>query len=323
MKRPSFQFYPSDWMNDPALKACSDLARLLWIEVMCMMHNGSPYGYLTLPNGSEIDQKMIKKLSNFEQKNAKKIPKLVSELIENGVLKKDEKTGFYFSKRMVEDERIRTVRGSSGRLGGNPNLLNQNSTKAPTKAPSKSQPLHVSSSSSSSSSCNLPSSLLTKDIGLSEQEKNSKPEQKKKKIKTQISESFDLTEELIYWGEKSGFVLNQLKAEVPKFVDYHKAKAESFLDWEAAFRTWMRNAKSWGKLEPSTQANGTDWDKPAPWMLEYQKATALRHHITGEHIDAKKLKIVPGWQKMNHPWGMIVQKEWTPVYGEVDPSWEI
>lgn len=148
MSRPSFQFYPNDWMTDPALKACSDLARLLWLELICIMHNGSPYGYLTLPNGTEIEQKMIEKFSNFDQKNAKKIPKLIQELIEKGVAKKCEKTGLIYSKRMVEDERVRTVRAESGSKGGNPLLVNQNQTKTSSKQASKTQPLHLSSSSS-------------------------------------------------------------------------------------------------------------------------------------------------------------------------------
>ncbi len=102
-KRPYFQFYPADWSADSALKSCSDLARLLWFELMILMHNGSPYGTLTLPNGSKIEPKMIQKMINFESKNVKKIPKLFQELIENGVIKCSKNDVFY-SKRMVEDE---------------------------------------------------------------------------------------------------------------------------------------------------------------------------------------------------------------------------
>ena len=46
MKRPSFQFYPSDWLRDTALRSCSTGARGLWMDMICFMHEGSPYGHL-------------------------------------------------------------------------------------------------------------------------------------------------------------------------------------------------------------------------------------------------------------------------------------
>ena len=60
MKRPSFQFYPGDWLRDPALRACSLAARGLWADVLCYMHQGAPYGHLALPStmkdgGEDID----------------------------------------------------------------------------------------------------------------------------------------------------------------------------------------------------------------------------------------------------------------------------
>lgn len=45
-KRPSFQFYPGDWLNDAALRLVSVGARGLWIDMLCMMHQGTPYGHL-------------------------------------------------------------------------------------------------------------------------------------------------------------------------------------------------------------------------------------------------------------------------------------
>ena len=46
MKRPSFQFYPSDWLRDTALRSCSTGARGLWMDMICFMHEGKPYGHL-------------------------------------------------------------------------------------------------------------------------------------------------------------------------------------------------------------------------------------------------------------------------------------
>ena len=49
MKRPSFQFYPGDWLHDTGLRACSLAARGLWIDIVCFMHQAEPYGHLTFP----------------------------------------------------------------------------------------------------------------------------------------------------------------------------------------------------------------------------------------------------------------------------------
>jgi hypothetical protein len=49
MKRPADQFYPGDWLNDAALRACSLAARGLWKDMNCIMHQGHPYGHLTRP----------------------------------------------------------------------------------------------------------------------------------------------------------------------------------------------------------------------------------------------------------------------------------
>lgn len=46
MKRPSFQFYPDAWLNDLGLRRCSVATRGVWIDLMCHMQQGEPYGHL-------------------------------------------------------------------------------------------------------------------------------------------------------------------------------------------------------------------------------------------------------------------------------------
>ena len=60
MKRPSFQFYPSDWLRDTALRTCSVAARGLWIDMICYMHEGSPYGYLKVNNKVILPQNLAR-----------------------------------------------------------------------------------------------------------------------------------------------------------------------------------------------------------------------------------------------------------------------
>lgn len=102
MKRPSFQFYPADWLGDSKLQSCSPAAIGAWINMLCLMHDCEPYGYLAI-KGTAINTKMIAKLIHFD---AKKLTKLMQELIENDVIKCDE-NGRFFSPRMVDDEEQR------------------------------------------------------------------------------------------------------------------------------------------------------------------------------------------------------------------------
>lgn len=56
---------------------------------------------------------------------------------------------------------------------------------------------------------------------------------------TQIPEGFSLTGEMRHHAERRG--LDPIE-ELAAFTDHHKAKGTSFKDWQAAWRTWCRNA---------------------------------------------------------------------------------
>jgi hypothetical protein len=43
-----------------------------------------------------------------------------------------------------------------------------------------------------------------------------------------------------------GFSFFEIDREVPQFRDYHAAKGSVMKDWDAAFRTWMRNSRKFG-----------------------------------------------------------------------------
>lgn len=48
-RRPSFQFYPSDWQANTNLRRCTFEERGIWLEVMCLMHDADEYGRLRWP----------------------------------------------------------------------------------------------------------------------------------------------------------------------------------------------------------------------------------------------------------------------------------
>ena len=171
MKRPSFQFYPGDWLTDLALRRCSAAARGVWMDVLCVLHNSDDqYGILRWP---------LKEIANTIGASMAHI----NELIDKNVLKGSDKAittpliyiprhgrkdgepvtlidtqagPLWYSKRLVKDEYIRTIRGINTRFdaddGGTPKRPPKSAPKPPFGDGTSS-----SSSSSSSSSNQIPS----------------------------------------------------------------------------------------------------------------------------------------------------------------------
>lgn len=136
MKRPSFQFYPNRWLGNKKLRRCSREARGLWMDVLCLLHDGDEehgdeYGVLRWP------------LADIATTAGCPI-KLLRELAEKAVLKGSDAfvagythTPFHggkygtpvllvagdggpcwFSSRMVKDEWARKTKGVSTRFSG-------------------------------------------------------------------------------------------------------------------------------------------------------------------------------------------------------------
>lgn len=122
LKRPSFQFYPGDWLQDSSLRAVSLGAQGLWMNILCLMHQSPTYGYLLA--GDKVNHKVISKvdLAKMIGSTLEEISSLLDELHQVGVFSKDER-GCLFSRRMVRDESVRQSRACGGIKGGNPALL--------------------------------------------------------------------------------------------------------------------------------------------------------------------------------------------------------
>lgn len=160
-KRPAFQFYPADWRKDVELRACSVAARGLWIDMLCIAHECDPYGNLTV-NSKPMTTAQIAGQVGL---SAVQCQRLVDELLANGVARQSD-AGVIYSKRMVDDERVRMARAEGGKAGaehghkgashgskgGRPNQ-ERGEEKPPLQAPLEPPP---SSSSSSSTSVDTP-----------------------------------------------------------------------------------------------------------------------------------------------------------------------
>jgi hypothetical protein len=163
VKRPSFQFYPADWLQDTALRACSLAARGLWADMMCFMHQGTPYGHLTLPTSKDAPKDMVRPilppvLARMVGCDREECEALLRELEEAGVFSRTFE-GVIFSRRMVRDEEVRGVRAAGGYESlNNPNVPRPKTDGWTSLRGSLDMSLGGSPSSSSSSSSSPASS---------------------------------------------------------------------------------------------------------------------------------------------------------------------
>ncbi len=99
MDRPWWKFCGRDWLGDLDLHRCSVAARGLWIEMLCLMNEGVPYGHLADKKGAI----KASRLAHVAQIRNHVCEKLMKELEDNSVFSKTD-GGVIFSRRMVRDE---------------------------------------------------------------------------------------------------------------------------------------------------------------------------------------------------------------------------
>lgn len=168
MKRPAFQFYPADWSKDLALRSCSLAAQGLWMQMLCMAHESERYGFLILNGKTMTDAQVVNAVPGAARK-------MLIELEEAGVFSRDA-SGTIYSRRMVRDEHLRTVRAACGQLGGNPNLVGCKVKQKPTKTAKEVRDKdNVFPTPSVSSSVVLPTGVAT-SIEPGAVDKSAKPE---------------------------------------------------------------------------------------------------------------------------------------------------
>ena len=221
MKRPSFQFYPADWRKDPALSACSLAARGLWIELMCIAHEGDNYGHLSI-NGKPMTTQQVARMVG---ESPTTVVKLMTELEDANVFSRGE-DGSIYSRRMVKDERIRNVRADAGRLGGNPNLLKQKDKQIKKQEVEQTAEQNITPSSSTSV---ISTSLRSVEMRAS-----------------RLPADWSLPDEWRAWALTERPDLNPERTAA-SFADYWRGKAGKDgrkADWLATWRNWVRNERT-------------------------------------------------------------------------------
>lgn len=115
--RPWMKFYPSDWRADPKLRMCGLAARGLWMDMLALMHEAEPYGYLVI-NGMAPD---ARQLGSIIGAPGNEVGRLLRELDSAGVFSRND-AGLIYSRRMVRDKAKLEQDREYGKRGGNPHV---------------------------------------------------------------------------------------------------------------------------------------------------------------------------------------------------------
>jgi hypothetical protein len=236
LKRPAFQFYPGDWLRATELRACSVGARGLWIDMICLMHEGSPYGHLKV-GGKVIHAANLARMVGATLSEAEG---WLGELEEAGVFSRDD-AGCIFSRRMVRDEEVRAARAAGGILGGNPALkkdqvkdtkkVNHPANLGPTPASAVASSSAVASANQEDKASRAGRVTLQSYID---------------SLKTK-GERFMPDDDPLWEHAKAIDLPGEwLEMAFMVFRDRHRAGGKRYIDWRATFRNAVR--ENWLKL---------------------------------------------------------------------------
>lgn len=238
-KLPAILFYPGDWRKDPGVQSLDYFTRGVWIEMLCIMAECNPRGYLAV-GGKAITDEALGRMLGLDPA---RLTHELTLLLTNGTASRDERNGAIYSRRMVRDEHKRSLDQKHGALGGNPKLLNPpvNPPDKPGDSPAPvTPPLSIKSSQVKSSQIMSDQVKKTPDT-----EAASPPPAKE--IKQKAIFIAPTLEEVTAFACEIGATVSQAS-------DYFHNKttigwvqgkgATPMKDWRAGFQYWLR-PKEW------------------------------------------------------------------------------
>lgn len=141
--------------------------------------------------------------------------------------------GRLWNKRIEKELNYIKTNKHSGHLGGIA------SGKARSKTPSESE---ANGEANSEANREAKPQANAKELEL-ELELKKKKTSKKKKNKTAAPAEFEITAEMKKWAEPLGFSTIALVGQTEIFLDWHRARGNKFVNWNAAWRNWIKKAK--------------------------------------------------------------------------------
>ena len=121
MSQPWFKFYRSDWLGDPLLRSCSRDARAVLVDLICLMEEAEPRGYVLINGRQPSDRELASLCADPCPQSARKVLASLHELVSKGVLSRSD-DGAIFSRRIVKKAKESEQNKQNGIRGGNPAL---------------------------------------------------------------------------------------------------------------------------------------------------------------------------------------------------------
>lgn len=133
--QPWIKFYPCDWRGDQALRVVSLAARGLWMEMLCVMHEATPYGHL-LVGDHPVSNDVLARLAGA---SPSEVQALLVELQSARVFRQT-RAGVIYSKRMTDDYK-KALAGRKAKLEAlEKKRGNQPPSRVPSSPPSPQKP---------------------------------------------------------------------------------------------------------------------------------------------------------------------------------------
>ena len=114
------KFWWRDYDRDRSLRLVSLAAQGLWMRMLCVMAEGSPYGHLTM-NEKPLEPVTLAKFVGVRKVA---VERLLAELEEAGVFSRTPE-GTIHSRRMDRERKQRIEARENGARGGNPALISE------------------------------------------------------------------------------------------------------------------------------------------------------------------------------------------------------
>lgn len=223
MADPWLKFYTADWRADPRLKMCSIAARGLWIEMICLMHEATPYGHLLVAGRSPTDAQ----LAVLVGAPPDDIAALLGELESAGVFSRT-REGVIYSRKLTRMAKKAATARNNGRKGGNPSLGKQRHNLASDKGIDK-----------GGDKTQIPEARSQ----IEKEKTEGKPSVQKKA--SRLAPDWVLPDDWRKWASGEGLPPADAEREAQKFRDYWLAQPGQKgvkADWLATWRNWVRKA---------------------------------------------------------------------------------
>ena len=210
MANPWMKFYTSDWRSDPCLRMCGIAARGLWIEMICLMHEATPYGHL-LVNGQRPTDAQLAVLVGA---TPDQIAAMLGELEAAGAFSRT-REGVIYSRRLSRMAKKAATARNNGRKGGNPTLCKSTENTALDKGMDKDL-------------------VKTQIPEARSQKRKEEAEASSKNRARRVPEDLELTDAMLSAAEKRGVSIPEAEAQLERFKNYHIAKGNKFQSFDRA-----------------------------------------------------------------------------------------